>query len=452
MAAGQARAARYSIMLMKVAPPLPRATELLSPRLRDLFFRQGTGGNALWIPSRYKVPYGGRGGSKTWGTAGVAVTLGAMKPMRFLCTREYQSSVKESVHQILSSRIIDLGLSPYYEIMHDSIRGKIRDDDGRRTEFIFAGIKTDPAKVKGTEDIDVCLVEEAEKVSSESWKELTPTVRNRRGGSEIWVVYNPGSIDAPTHQKFVINPNHDPRIMRVVKVNYYDNPWFPQDLELERQDALRQIREAREPEDRARFQQDYDHVWEGECQVYSEAQVFRGKWVVESFEPHTTWSGPYFGGDWGFSQDPTTLVKMWVHEDTLYVEREAYAIGCDIDKTPALFLQIPGAEREIIRADNARPETISYLQRHGFPRMVGCEKWKGSVEDGVAHLRSYRKIVLHTRCKHAQQEMRLYSYKVDKRTNNVMADIEDKNNHIVDAMRYGIEPLIKRRQSYFGRA
>src|SRR5580658_173282 len=151
--------------MTKTNPPVPSpsATELLSPKLRDLFFRPGAGGGAEYIPSRYKVPYGGRGSTKTWGVAGLAVTLGAMRQMRFLCVREYQSSIRESVHQILSSRIIDLGLSRYYDVQRDAIIGKQRTKDGdgyRRTEFIFAGVKTDPAKVKGTEDVDVCYIEE----------------------------------------------------------------------------------------------------------------------------------------------------------------------------------------------------------------------------------------------------------------------------------------------------
>ena len=162
------------------------------------------------------------------------------------------------------------------------------------------------------------------------------------------------------------------------------------------------------------------------------------------------WSGPYFGGDWGFAQDPTALVKMWVYENVLYIEYEAYAIGRDIDKTPALFELVPGSDKEIIRADSARPETISYMQQHGYPRMRACEKWKGCVEDGIAHIRSYERIVIHPRCTHAQQEARLYSFKVDRLTGNVMAEAEDRHNHIWDSVRYGLEPVIKRRRSSFG--
>lgn len=378
-------------------------------------------------PGRYKVPHGGRGSAKSWSVARILLGMGAIQPLRILCAREYQASIADSVHQLLSDQIDDLNLSDEYTVTQREIVSRCG------TLFIFRGLHVNPRSVKSIEGIDICWVEEADTVSKESWAILIPTIR--KAGSEIWVTFNPRLEEDETYQRFVKNPPPDAVVRRV---SWRDNPYFPAELASER-DYLQRV----DPEA-------YAHVWEGECQVHGEAQIFRGKWAIEAFEPQEGWSGPYFGADWGFSQDPTALVKMWVHERTLYVEHEAYAIGCDIDKTPALFLRVDGSDREVVRADNARPETISYMKQHGFPRMKACEKWKGSVEDGIAHLRSYERIVIHPRCTHAAQEMRLYSYKVDKLSGNVMADVQDKHNHIVDAMRYGIEPLIMRRRSTFG--
>jgi phage terminase large subunit len=143
------------------------------------------------------------------------------------------------------------------------------------------------------------------------------------------------------------------------------------------------------------------------------------------------------------------MVKAWIAERTLYVEFEAWEVGCDIDRLPALFDQVPGSRDHACRADNARPETISYLQRHGFPNMEAVEKWSGSVEDGIAHLRQYERIVIHPRCEHIIDEFRLYSYKVDRLSGDVLPDIVDAMNDGVDSLRYSLAPLIRQGDTGF---
>jgi phage terminase large subunit len=105
---------------------------------------------------------------------------------------------------------------------------------------------------------------------------------------------------------------------------------------------------------------------------------------------------------------------------------------------------IPGAEKYTIRADSARPETISYLKRHGLPKLEGVKKWPGSVEDGVSHLRQYERIIIHPRCKHATDEARHWSYKIDSRTGDVLPKLADGHEHIWDAVRYALTPMIRR--------
>jgi phage terminase large subunit len=376
---------------------------------------------------RYRVLRGGRGAAKSWSIARVLILTTLVAAERWLCAREFQKSIAESAHRLLADQIDTLGLGRYFEVTNQSITSRCGG------EFIFEGLFANASKLKSLEGLDGCWVEEAAKVSAASWELLIPTIR--KPGSQLLVNFNPEDEEDPTFKRFVTSP---PPEAEVIHVTYADNPWFPEELAREREYLLRVDPDA------------HAHVWEGECQTHSDAQVFKGKWSVAGFEPAPDWSGPYFGADWGFAHDPTALVKLWVHERVLYVEREAYGVGVDIDKTPALFRRIDGADREVIRADNARPETISYMRQHGFPRLRPCEKWKNCVEDGIAHLRSYERIVVHSRCTHAAQEMRLYSFKVDKLSGNVLADVEDKHNHTVDAMRYAVEPLIKRRRSYFG--
>jgi len=157
------------------------------------------------------------------------------------------------------------------------------------------------------------------------------------------------------------------------------------------------------------------------------------------------WCGPYFGVDWGFSQDPTVMVKCWIFEQKLYIEYEAWGVGVDTNDIPQkLFDAIPDSRLHISRADCSRPETISALRNLGYSEMVGVEKWPGSVEDGISHLRSYEMIVIHPRCEHTQEEFLYYSYKVDKLSEDVLTEIVDKWNHVIDAIRYALSPMIKK--------
>ena len=124
--------------------------------------------------------------------------------------------------------------------------------------------------------------------------------------------------------------------------------------------------------------------------------MFGGKWRTDEFTPGEGWDGPYYGLDFGFAQDPTAGVKCWIHDSRLYIEHESGGVGVEIDDTaPMILKDLPGAEDHVIRADNARPESISYLKRNGLPYIKACEKGKGSVEDGIAHIKAYQEVIIH---------------------------------------------------------
>ena len=137
-------------------------------------------------------------------------------------------------------------------------------------------------------------------------------------------------------------------------------------------------------------------------------------------------------------------MRCYVHNRRLYVSHEAFRVGLELDHTADYWARaVEGVAGYTVRADSARPESISYLRRHGIPRIEGVAKWKGSVEDGIAHLRQYEQIVIHPRCKHTVDEARHYSYKVDPRTGDVLPQIVDAHNHMIDAIRYALAPLIQ---------
>lgn len=379
---------------------------------------------ALFKPNRYKVLYGGRGGAKSYAVADALLIQGAQEQHRVLCTREYQSSIKDSVHRLLADRAQDIGLDTFYEVQRDKIIG------ANGTEFVFYGVQRNVDSIKSMKGITRLWVEEAHNVSEQSWRTLLPTIREDR--SEVWVTLNPYREEDPTSQRFIVSP---PPGALVLNVNYRDNPFLPDVLEEERKLDMRRLDPST-----------YDHVWNGAFLENSEAQVLHDKYRIAEFRPSKDWSGPYHGLDWGFSVDPLAAVKCWIHDERLYVERESGGVGIELDFTAGkLKRDIPGIEKHQVLADNARPENIKYVTRHGLPRCASVKKWAGSVEDGIAYLRQFKEIVIHPRCKETAKEARLYSYKVDSKSGQVMPQIVDAHNHYIDAIRYALQPMIRKR-------
>jgi phage terminase large subunit len=341
--------------------------------------------------------------------------------MHILCAREIQKSISDSVHKLLSEQLEEMGLGGFYDITRDAIRGQ------NGTEFIFKGLRANPQEIKSMEGIDICWVEEAQAVSAESWDVLIPTIR--KPGSEIWVTFNPLDEQDPTYQRFIVNPSADALVR---KVNFDENPYFPEVLRKEMEWLKRRDYES------------YLHIWEGEVRKISNALVFSGRFKVESFDTPNN-ARFYHGCDWGFANDPTTLVRCFVDNGTLYIDQEAWGVGVEIDQTPQLFDSVDTARRWPIKADCARPETISYMRRQGF-NVTAAKKWQGSVEDGIEHIKTYD-IVIHPRCRHIIDEFNRYSYKVDKQTGDILPVIVDAYNHGIDALRYSLDGLIKGRGS-----
>lgn len=211
----------------------------------------------LFTPNRYKVYYGGRGGAKSWAFARALVIQGAQRPLRILCTRELQSSITESVHKLLSDQITSLNLTSFYTIQNHSIFA------ANGTEFIFEGLRLNTDKIKSMEGVDICWVEEADKVSEASWAILIPTIR--KSGSEIWVSFNPNLKHDATYQRFVLHP---PEGAFVIKVGWQDNPWFPDELRAEMEHL------------KAVDYESYLHTWEGELRNFADGAIY-GKQMRE---------------------------------------------------------------------------------------------------------------------------------------------------------------------------
>ena len=223
----------------------------------------------LFEPHRYKVAYGGRGSGKSWGFARALLALGASKTLRILCAREVQKSIKDSVHTLLNDQIQSMGLGAFYEVLEAEIRGQ------NGTQIRFAGLATNTVEsIKSFEGCDIVWVEEAQTVSKRSWDILIPTIRKEN--SEIWVSFNPDIDTDDTYQRFVVNP---PDNARVVKINYYDNPWFPRVLEEERLHS-----KIHNP--------DYANIWEGDCKAAVDGAIYANE-IREAQENGRITTVPY---------------------------------------------------------------------------------------------------------------------------------------------------------------
>lgn len=393
----------------------PRRLRRLEIELPDAF-------RDLFHPYRYKAFYGGRGSGKSHAMATALLLLAAQRPLRILALREVQKSIRDSAKRLLDDRIRALGLLRRFASTETEIKAR------NGSLILFAGLGQ-PEALKSMEGIDIAWVEEADAISQRSLDILVPTIR--KPGSELWFAWNPRHATDPVDALFRSGPPRDDALVR--RVSFADNPWFPAVLDTERQWDLR-----RDPEK-------YTHVWEGGYQLHSEARVFRN-WRVESLTLPAG-SRPYLGADWGFASDPTVLVRCRLEGRLLYVEQEAYRIGCAIDDTAALFASIEGAAGPTpwpITADSARPEMIAHLRARGF-RIKPARKGGGSVEEGVGFLRSLD-IVVHPACRHTIDELTHYAYRVDRLTGEVLPVLDDKHNHVIDALRYALEGV--RRADY----
>ena len=353
---------------------------------------------------RYKVAYGGRSSGKSYSMILASLARAMESKIRILCVRQFQNSIADSVHKLIADSIYKLKLDKYFEVTQSAIRCV------NGSEFIFKGIHNNVQEIKSLEGIDIAVCEEAQNFTDDSWEILIPTIRKE--GSEIWVCFNPDREDDATYRRFVKNPPPD---CKTVLINYMDNPWCPEVMKKEAENC----RLADYPK--------YEHIWLGKTVMETEAQIFKGKFELLDFEaePYTEF---FWGCDWGFSTDATTLIRCFIEDGCLYIDYEAYGVGVEMEELPQLFDSVPESRKWRIRADCARPETISFVARHGFD-CVAAEKWQGSIEDGIEYMRSFKKIYIHPRCKHTYEEFKYYSYKKDRVSGDILPIVVDAWNH-----------------------
>lgn len=385
--------------------------------------------------ARYLGAYGGRGSGKSHFYAEKLIDRALMQPgLLAVCVREVQKSLEQSVKRLLENKIAKFRVGNKFRVLKTEI---VTPGDGL---IIFQGMQNHTAEsIKSLEGFDVAWGEEAQSFSQTSLDLLRPTLR--KAGSQLWFSWNPKNKDDPVDAFLRGNdsksqeqaaksgkPWEPPPRSQVIRANWSDNPYFCDTVLLEEKDY-----------DLRRDPDKYAYVWQGEYLRNSEARVFRN-WKVDAFETPEVAPQFFYGADWGMRVDPSVLVRCYIVGRTLFVDYEAYAIGCELDKRPALFDKVPDSRRHQITADGSWPDTVDYMKKNGFPRMVAAVKGAGSVAEGVEFLQSYD-IVVHPRCTHVIDELTLFSFKVDPHTNEITNVLGEKKNHTIDSLRYAVESV-----------
>jgi phage terminase large subunit len=380
----------------------------------------------LFEPKRYKVLHGGRGGAKSWGIARALLILAAQKKLRILCAREFQVSIKDSVHKLLADQIEAMGLSEMYEVQKATIICHLTG-----SEFIFSGLRHNVDSLKSKEAVDIVWVEEAHNVSGYSWERLIPTIR--KDGSEIWISFNPELETDETYKRFVASP---PENAAVVQMSWRDNPWFPDVLADEREDLKRRDPDA------------YLNIWEGHCRQALDGAVY--------------------ARELRDAQEGGRITRVG------YDMSKPVSVICDLgwaDHTSLWFAQKVGLEYRVIRShqDMQRPwpHYLAIMQSFGYvidaiwlphdarAKQLGTGKsieeiTRASgmpvrivpnlkVEDGISALRSMFPNIWwdEKNCEEGLNALRRYRYEVDPVTKQFSPrPLHDDASHFADAARY----------------
>ena len=380
----------------------------------------------LFAPRRYKVLYGGRGGAKSWGVARALLLQAAQRPLRILCAREVQKSMRDSVHRLLKDQITALGLEAFYEVLDTEIRG------ANGSLLLFTGLQSHTVdSIKSFEGVDIVWVEEAHGVSGKSWDVLIPTIRKQ--GSEIWLTLNPDMDTDETYVRFIATPSEDTWLC---EVNWRDNPWFPQVLEEER---LKH--QARDPDG-------YQNVWEGKPLRVAAGAIYRheidalfadGRICPVPYDPllpvHTVWDlgwndamaiimaqrGPHDLRIIDYIEDSNRTLDWYVAQ----LERRTYRWGTD-------FLPHDGRTRNF-QTGKSTEETLRALGRKSVQVLAST-----SVEEGIkaARLIFPRCYFDKARTTRLVECLKRYRRDINSRTNEPVGPLHDEFSHGADVYRY----------------
>ncbi|MEY9493735.1 PBSX family phage terminase large subunit [Bradyrhizobium elkanii] len=373
----------------------------------------------LFAEARHKALCGGRGSAKSWSVATYLLVKSLQARKRIVCARQFQNSIRDSSKELIERRIRDLELDNQFTVTDRSI---VHNRTG--TDFLFMGLERNIESIRSLEGADIVWIEEARTINAKSMEVLLPTVR--KAGSELIWTWNPELPDDPVDAYFRGEQGPPPRSI-VTFVDYTDNPFFYGTELANEMEVLKAGNFAR-----------YKHVWLGEYDTKHESKVFPNARIGRIVVPEDC--PPRYGMDFGFGNDPSFVVKVYINEyrKQIYIAAEAHG-RVAMDDLPMLVRSVIESDRDQIRCDSSQPGTIEFLKRRGL-NVEAAQKGPGSVKSGINFLQSYD-IVIDPSCEQMREEARLYSWMTDRRTQQILSVPVDANNHGWDATRYALEDL-----------
>jgi phage terminase large subunit len=374
--------------------------------------------DTLFAEARHKALHGGRGSAKSWSVATYLPIRASQKKRRIVCARQFQNSIRDSSKELIEKRILSLGLGPQFDITDRYIVHRATD-----SQFIFVGLERNVESIRSLEGADIVWIEEAKTISAKSMEILLPTVR--ASGSELIWTWNPDKKTDPVDRYF--RDGAPPPRSIVTHVDYRDNPFFHQTEMPAEMEVLKAGNYAR-----------YKHVWLGEYDESYETKVFTNVRVGRPQIPAN--HPPYYGMDFGFGNDPSFVVKVFVfpEERRLYIANEASG-RVTMDQLPQMVRSITREDGDLVRCDSSQPGTIEFLQSRGINAMP-AKKGPGSVKSGILFLQGFE-IIIDPNCEKMQEEAHLYSWMTDKLTGEALSTPVDAYNHGWDATRYATEDV-----------
>jgi len=383
--------------------------------------------------ARYRYAWGGRGGAKTRAFALMTAIYGykfgnSGREGQLLCAREFMNSLSESSFEEIKMAIRSVDwLDDYYEIGDRYIRSK-----DRRISYTFSGLRHNLDSIKSKARILLCWVDEAESVSEAAWRKLIPTVREE--DSELFVTWNPESKESATHKRFRENP---PANGKGVEINWNDNPWFPDVLNQERLDDLKNRPDT------------YQHIWEGDFLIHVEGAYYAKEMLKAANDeritrvPHNPATAVITAWDLGLS-DTTAITFMQKVGQEIRIIDSYENSGYGLDHYVGVLQQrgynysqhiLPHDVR--VRELGTGKSRLEVLRNLGLNNITVAPML--SVDDGIQAVRSMIPMCWfdETKCERLIDALRQYSRGWDDNGKTWKSKpLHDWSSHFADSFRY----------------